>query len=83
MSFRAAAKTPNAENHRGVRLVSGKIVVAVWNVNCLGVTALDIWVSISRPQEHLPAPLVMRNNQCIVPLMQFLAKLCELHFLML
>ena len=83
MSFRAAAKTPNAENHRGVRLVSGKIVVAVWNVNCLGVTALDIWVSIPGPQEHLPALLVMRHNQCIVLSTQLLAKLGELHLLML
>ena len=41
------------------------------NVNCPEVTALDIL----GPQEHLPAPLVMRNNPCIVLSTQFLAKL--------
>jgi len=52
-------------------------------VKCLGVTALDIWVSISGPQERLPTPLVMGNNPCVGLSTQLLAKLGELHLLML
>jgi len=48
-------------------------------VNCPGVTTLDTSGFITGHQEHLPAPLVMLSNPCIVLLMQFLAKLGELH----
>jgi len=47
--------------------------------NCPGVTTLDTSGFISGHQEHLPAPLVMQSNPCIVLSMQFLAKLGELH----
>ena len=47
--------------------------------NSPGVTTLDTSGFITGHQEHLPAPLVMLSNPCIVLLMQFLAKLGELH----
>ena len=47
--------------------------------NCPGVITLDTSGFISGHQEHLPAPLVMLSNPCIVLLMQSLAKLGDLH----
>jgi len=40
---------------------------------------LDTSGLISGHREHLPAPLVMQSNPCIVLSMQFVAKLGELH----